>query len=86
VLFRSTNAESRRYIGFYHLLKKRYAAAVPVLEQAVRLDPGSMQGHLWMAQAYALNRQKDQAIAEYRKVLKLDAKNKDAQKGLELLE
>jgi tetratricopeptide (TPR) repeat protein len=82
----STNAESRRYIGFSHLVKKEYAAAIPSLEKAVRLDPTSMQGHLWLAQAYALNREKDKAIIEYNKVLKLDPKNKDAQKGLQLLE
>jgi len=52
----------------------------------VRLDPGDMQGHLWLAQAYALNRQKDRAIPQYAEVLKLDPKNKDARKGLQLLE
>jgi tetratricopeptide (TPR) repeat protein len=82
----STNAESRRYIGLANLLKKNYAPAISYLLEATSLDPGAMQGHLWLAQAYLLNHQGDKALVEYRRVLQIDPNNKEAQKRVKILE
>jgi tetratricopeptide (TPR) repeat protein len=42
--------------------------------------------HLWLAQTlHALNK-RDEAKKEYQKVLKLNPNNKDAKKGLDILE
>ncbi|HVP56573.1 MAG TPA: tetratricopeptide repeat protein [bacterium] len=82
----STDAASRRYIGFYHLMKKEYPAAISYLQRSVALNSGDAQAHLWLAQAYLLNHQGDQALVEYRRVLQLDPNNQEAQKRVKILE
>jgi cytochrome c-type biogenesis protein CcmH/NrfG len=41
--------------------------------------------HLRLGQAYALTSDKEDAIKEYQRAMKLNPKNKDAKKGLEML-
>jgi hypothetical protein len=41
---------------------------------------------LWLAQTFALTNRQDEAVAEYKIVLKLDPKNKEAKKNLALIE
>jgi cytochrome c-type biogenesis protein CcmH/NrfG len=56
------------------------------LRRHVEVEPKSEYGWLWLAQGAALNRQFEEAKAAYQKVLQLNPKNADAQKGLEMLE
>jgi len=64
---------------------KKYQEAVSDLEKGVKLRPDHMQGHLWLAQVYAFLGMKQKAKEEFKKVLKLDPKNKEAKKGLDEL-
>jgi tetratricopeptide (TPR) repeat protein len=80
------HAEALKQVGYYNLIRKNYAKAVSYLRKHVELEPKSEYGWLWLAQGSALNRQIHEAKAAYQKVLQINPKNADAQKGLELLE
>ena len=78
-------SESYGFFGYLDLLKKRYKPAIEDLNTSLKYAPVSWQYHLWLAQAFALNGQKHEAIKEYKLVLSLNPKNADALKGLKLL-
>ncbi len=80
------HTEALKQVGYYNLIRKNYAKAVAYLRKHVELEPKSEYGWLWLAQGSALNRQIHEAKAAYQKVLQINPKNADAQKGLELLE
>lgn len=80
------HAEALKQVGYYNLIRKNYVKAVTYLRRHVELEPKSEYGWLWLAQGSALNRQIHEAKAAYQKVLQINPKNADAQKGLELLE
>ena len=83
--YRTERAEAFGMIGFAHLLDKRYPQAIESLTTSIKLKDDNAQYRLWRAQAWALAGKRDDAVREYKVVLKLDPKNKDARKGLELL-
>jgi tetratricopeptide (TPR) repeat protein len=83
--YKSELAEAYGFSGFNYLVKKKYKAAIEPLKTAVSHDPGNFQYHLWLAEAYALDGNKPEAIKEYKMVLSLDPQNEDAKKGLKLL-
>jgi tetratricopeptide (TPR) repeat protein len=75
-----------RFIAVVYLQDKRYEQAERALQKALALKPSDAELHLWLAQTeHALNK-RDEARSEYQKVLKLDPNNKDAKKGLDILE
>ncbi len=78
-------SESYGFFGYLDLLKKKYKTAIEDLKNSLKYAPDSWQYHLWLAQAFALDGQKHEAIKEYKLVLSLDPKNPDALKGLKLL-
>lgn len=80
------HSEALKQLGYYNLIGKNYAKAILYLRKHVELEPKSEYGWLWLAQGSALNRQISEAKAAYQKVLQINPKNADAQKGLELLE
>ena len=80
------HSEALKQVGYYNLIRKNYAKATQYLRKHVELEPKSEYGWLWLAQGSALNRQIHDAKAAYQKVLQINPKNADAQKGLELLE
>ena len=73
--------------------KKKVDEAVKQDRRAIELDAGSAPAHLWLAQSLVFSRVegdnegntklKEEACAEYRKVLKIDPRNEDAKKGME---
>jgi tetratricopeptide (TPR) repeat protein len=75
------------------LNRKRILDAVEHFRKAIKLDPKSVQGHLWLAQGLIFSRLEwepeaaieltKEARQEYKKVLQLDPNNVDAKKGLE---
>jgi tetratricopeptide (TPR) repeat protein len=83
--YRTERAEAFGMIGFAHLIDKRYPQAIESLTTSIKLKDDNAQYRLWRAQAWALSGKRDDAVREYKVVLKLDPKNKDARKGLELL-
>ena len=56
--------------------------AIPKLQQALRLDPNSVEAHFLLGNAYARKEQFSQAEEQYLQALKLDEKNTDAQSNL----
>ncbi len=75
-----------RYMAVVHLSNKKYPQAEAALTKVVALKPNDWEMHLWLAQTlHALNK-KDEAKKEYQKVLRIDPNNKDAKKGLDMLE
>jgi tetratricopeptide (TPR) repeat protein len=83
--YRIELGEAYGIVGLVELLDKRYKPAIESLEQSIKFKSDNPQTHLWLAQALALSNRREESIREYRVVLKLDPKNKDAKKGLELL-
>lgn len=83
--FKNELGEATGIIGLGLLLEKKYPPAIEILVRSTKLLDDNYQTHLWLAQAYALSNKREEAKAEYRKVLKYDPKNKDAIKGLEIL-
>jgi Tfp pilus assembly protein PilF len=75
-----------RQLGFYRLLKKQWAAATPLLRQAVTLDPADTQAWLWLGQGYQNAGNRPKASESYQRVLALDPKNALARNGLKSLE
>jgi cytochrome c-type biogenesis protein CcmH/NrfG len=60
--------------------------AVGYAQRAVAQKSGDTQARVLLAQAYVLSKQLDKAKEEFRRILKMDPNNKDAQQGLERLE
>jgi superkiller protein 3 len=81
-----SSGEANRMIGVYYLVKKNVEASIPYLEKSVKLMPDDEKAHLWLAQAYHSLAKVEEAKREYNAVLKLNAKNADAIKGIKLLE
>jgi tetratricopeptide (TPR) repeat protein len=78
-------AEAHKNIGIAFLVDKKYEQAIAPLKKSITYIDNDDDAHLRLGQAYALTGNKEEAIKEYQKALKLDAKNKDAKKGLEML-
>ncbi|HXF59563.1 MAG TPA: tetratricopeptide repeat protein [Candidatus Saccharimonadales bacterium] len=75
-------AEAYRGSGVVLLLQKNWADAAQPLERAVQLDPGNIQGHIWLAQAYSNSGQIAQAKSEFNKAIDIDPNNREASQGL----
>ncbi len=75
-----------KFIAVIHLGDKKYPQAEAALLKAVALRQNDAELHLWLAQTlHALNKRED-AKKHYQLVLKYDPGNKDAKKGLDILE
>jgi tetratricopeptide (TPR) repeat protein len=73
-------------LGYMLLEKGRNADAIAIFKLNVEEYPKSGNVHDSLAEAYAKNGQKQQAIANYRKSLELDPKNQNAANQLKELE
>jgi tetratricopeptide (TPR) repeat protein len=74
-----------RQLGYGHLLKKQWKAAIPLLERAVALAPQDAQAWLWLAQGSQNAGDRKRAAECYRRVIALEAGNPEARKGLKTL-
>jgi len=75
-----------KFISVTYLGEKKYPQAEAALTKAVALRPNDPEMHLWLAQTlHALNK-REEARRQYQLVLKYDPGNKDAKKGLDILE
>jgi len=74
-----------RQLGFFKLVRKENTEAVRLLEQSVEMNPRDVQAVVWLAQAYQNSGNRAKATENYRRVLQLDARNKDALEGLKTL-
>jgi len=66
--------------------EKLYAKGVSSLKIAISFDSASVSNNLMLGQLYQNMNKIDEAIKQYKIVLKLDQKNEQAKKGIELLE
>ncbi len=79
-------------IGLYNLLKEAGAAAidgrredaVALAEEAVRADPGVVEGHALLGSLHTKAGRYERAVAAYRRALALDPENQTATFGLAL--
>jgi tetratricopeptide (TPR) repeat protein len=85
VKYKAELGEAYRVIGLMHLVKKRHSEAVKALTASIKYQDNNPKAHLWLAQSYHALEKYEDAIREYRIVLKYDKNDKDAQKGLKLL-
>jgi tetratricopeptide (TPR) repeat protein len=83
--FKKEFFEAYKTIGIAYLVDKKYEQAIAPLKKAALLNDNDDDVHTRLGQAYSLTGQKDEAIKEFQKAFKLDPKNKDAKKGLEML-
>jgi tetratricopeptide (TPR) repeat protein len=72
-------------MGVVLLLQKNWADAIPPLVHANELEPGNLQGHIWLAQAYSNSGQVNEAKTEFNRAIDIDPNNADAAKGLDLI-
>ena len=63
--------------------KKKWEDAIVILKKSIKYKEDVAQTHLLLGQCYQNLNKIDDAIKEYKRVLKLDPKNKDAQKYLD---
>jgi tetratricopeptide (TPR) repeat protein len=83
--YRRDFSEAYKNIGASYLKDKKYPQAIENLSKALKYKEDDWQTHLWIGQANQLSGNRDKAIEEYRRVLKLNPTNKDAKNMLELL-
>jgi tetratricopeptide (TPR) repeat protein len=93
--YRIDLADSYRMIGLTIMVekketeeesKKKWEEAIVVLKKSLTFKEDVAQTHLLLGQCYQNSNKKEDAIREYKRTLKLDPNNKDAKKGLEMLE
>ena len=78
-------AEAYKNIGVAFLVDKKYQECIAPLTKSTKYKDEDAETHLRLGQAHTMLQNKDEAIQEFKKTMKLDPKNKDAKKGLELL-
>jgi Tfp pilus assembly protein PilF len=83
VRYKNELVESYRGIAYTYVLDKKYAEAVEALDKGLKLNSDEVQSLLLKAQCLALMNKREEAIQAYRKVLKLDPKNKTAKDDLQ---
>ena len=75
-----------RQLGYYRLLEKDWNGAIAQLERAVALNGQDVQALVWLAQGYQNSGNRAKATEYYKKALEIDPNQKDAQKGLQILQ
>jgi tetratricopeptide (TPR) repeat protein len=92
--YKTELADSYRMIGLSTMVKKKvteeeskqkWETAVNYLKKSLKYKEDVAQTHLLLGQCYQNLGNTDDAVKEYRRALKLDPKNKEAKKGLEML-
>jgi tetratricopeptide (TPR) repeat protein len=92
--FRPELADANRMIALAIMLekkttpeasKKKWEEALTYLKKSVIFKEDVGQTHLLLGQCYQNLNKKEDAIREYKRTLKLEPKNEQAQKGLEML-
>ena len=74
-----------RQLGFYDLLKKNYASAIPRLKRSTEINPQDAQTWVWLGQASQNSGDRAKACDAYRKALELEPSQQDALKGKKAL-
>jgi tetratricopeptide (TPR) repeat protein len=86
VKYKADLAQAYRYIGLVLLLDKKWDLAIKNLRTSLTFDKKDESTLLWLAQGLQNAQKKDEAIKYYKEVLKVNKKNEQALKGLEVLQ
>ncbi|MDP2883904.1 MAG: tetratricopeptide repeat protein [Ignavibacteria bacterium] len=78
-------AEAHKNIGVAFIVDKKYEEAIAPLKKSLQYSEADDDTHLRLGQANAMLGDKEEAIKEYQKAFKLNPNNKDAKRGLQLL-
>src|SRR6188474_922850 len=73
-------------LGTIRIRQQRFDEAVPLLQEAIRLEPRLVGAHLSLAELYMLRRDTEHAVPLYRRVVELDAGNVSARLALARIE
>ncbi|MCJ7497045.1 MAG: tetratricopeptide repeat protein [candidate division Zixibacteria bacterium] len=80
------DCQAKGNYGYVLLTMNRASEAIRPLIEAVNCQQNDISFNLWLAQAYDITNQYEKAKEAYRKVLRLDPKNKLAKDRLAFLE
>jgi tetratricopeptide (TPR) repeat protein len=78
-------AEAYKNIGVAFLVDKKYQESLAPLTKSIKYKDDDDDTYTRLGQSNAMLGNKDEAIQAFRKAFKLNPKNKEAKKGLELL-
>lgn len=81
----SSNADAYRGAGLAMLLMDNCAESQGYFEKAKEMDPGHVQGHIWLAQAYSKCKDQTRAKMEFNEALQIDPENREASRGLDII-
>jgi tetratricopeptide (TPR) repeat protein len=82
----STNVDAWRGLGYSLLNQGRSGEAASALRRADGLDPGNVQGLMWLGQAYGMAGELERAAETFRRVLKISPASAEAQENLDQVE
>jgi Tfp pilus assembly protein PilF len=77
--------QAYRYLCVTYLVDRNWAAALEMLDPALRLDPNDVQLRLYRGQTLLGLNRKPEAKKEFETVLQMEPGNTDARKGLTVL-
>lgn len=80
------NARAHTFLGILQSRDKEHDSALKSLETALALDSSNVDIRYNLALAYEVAGKKEEAKAEYEKVLEFDPTHKEAQNNLKLLQ
>lgn len=84
--YKNELGEAYTFITFSYLVEKNNSQALGAVTKAIEFKPNDVELNLWRAQIlHALDR-REEAKTQYEKVMRLDPKNADAKKGLDILQ
>ena len=78
--------KSRIFVSQWAMSRGDFPAAIKVLERDVRANPNDAQAQGELAYAFAMDNQRDNAIAAYKRALQLDPNDARSKTNLKLLE
>jgi len=81
----ANSAVAKRGKAFLYLVAEQYPPAIKLLREATASDPDDLMGWVWLGQGLLNSGNHPEARTAYQRALKLDASNKEAQEGLQLL-
>ena len=69
-------------VGYYYLNKQKHDLAIQIFERNVEIYPNEANTHDSLGEAYLASNKKEEAIASFKKALKIDATFKNSKKHL----